>query len=136
MKDKIPTSDGFFAQLGRCGTPDLHFEDRAILTLYMQIDFGGSCQGFGGYRLDRYDKVLKTSKGTASGMDFVIRLLKLFEVDRLEDIKGRAVYALYETDDFHSFIIGLRTPKFDGDKTFLVKDWQREWFPEDKGETQ
>lgn len=118
-------------KLGKCGTPDLSYDDHGILTLYVQIDFGGASQGFGGYCLDAYDKASDGRQGSAAGMDFIVRLLKLFDVERLEEIKGRSVYALYEDDSFNSSICGLETPGFDGGKTFLVKNWQKKWFPKE-----
>lgn len=116
--------------LGKCGAPDLFYEDHGILTLFIQIDFGGSSQGFGGYVLDATDKA-GGRKGSAAGMDFIVRLLKLFDVARLADIEGRTVYALYDDAGFNAPIIGLETPAFDGGRRFLISDWQKQWFPKE-----
>lgn len=118
-------------KLGKCGKPDLAYEDHGILTLFVSIDFGSSVQGFGGYSLDAYDEQTKHRKGSAAGMDFIVRLLKLFGVSRLEDIENRPVYALYDSGKWNDPIIGLQTPEFDGNKEFLIKDWQRTWFPKE-----
>lgn len=114
-------------KLGKCGKPDLFYEDHGILTCFVTIDFGGSCQGFGGYCLDAHDKETNGRKGSAAGMDWIVRLLKLFEVERLEDIEGKSVYALYDNDNFNATICGLETPKFDGARKFIIKEWQKKW---------
>lgn len=123
----MKTKSSLHAILGKCGKPDLFYEDHGILTLFITINMGGSCQGFGGYVLDRHDKQTGKREGSAAGMDFIVRLLDLFEVRRLEEIEGRPIYALYEDDQYGRPIIGLRTPEFDGNKEFLISDWQKKW---------
>lgn len=118
-------------QLGKAGKPDLSIEDHGILTLFVSIDFGGSSQGFGGYSLDTWDKKLDRRVGTSAGMDWILRLLAMFGVSRLEEITGRPVYALKKSDGWNETIIGLLTPDFDGGRSFIIEDWRRDWFPEE-----
>lgn len=122
-------------ELGKITNVDLCIEDHGILTLMVSFDFGGTCQGFGGYALDTSPAKPKGPRiGSGAGTDFILRLLRLFGVNRLEEIVGRSAYAIRETDGWNSPIIGIETPKFDGGEKFLVADWRAAWFPED-GET-
>lgn len=114
-------------QLGRVTGAELFIEDHGILTVYVTLEFGGSVQGFGGYCLDGYDAAKKRRVGTAAGCDYLLRLLVLFGVDRLEKTVGKSVYAL--RDGRSGPILGLQMPEFDGGKKFLISDWRAEWYP-------
>lgn len=117
-----------YKTLGKVNYAKLYIEDHGILTLNIDIDFGSSGQGFGGYSLDSYNKKIERREGTASGMDFVIEVLKLFNVSSLDEIKGKPVYALKEKKDGWDLpIVGLQTPEFDGGRRFLPEEWQKKW---------
>lgn len=103
-------------------------EDHGILTLNITLDYGGACQGFGGYSLDEYDKQKEKRVGTAAGMDFVLRVLDCFGVSNLDQIVGKTVYAIRDSSGYSAKIIGLRQPPFDGKGEFLVSDWKAQWF--------
>jgi len=116
-------------QLARVESVDLFIEDHGILTCFVNLHKEeGLHQGFGGYSLDGYDKKLKRRIGTAGGMDWVLRLLQIFHVDRLEKITGKMCYALYERDS--QLIKGIETLELDGKETFLISEWQKQWFPD------
>lgn len=117
-------------QLGKVKSIFFGREGHGILSFMIDIDFGGTGQGFGGYCLDTYCKEKNRRMGHASGTDLVLRLLDLFAVDELNSIVGRYVYALRDNDSWNSRIIGLRMPEVDDSREFLIKDWQKEWFPE------
>jgi hypothetical protein len=116
-------------ELAKVESVDLFIEDHGILTLFVNLDYGGTHQGFGGYSLDGYDETLKRRVGTAGGTDFILRILNMFKVSKLEDIKGRSVYAIKQGEKYSSTVIGLKTPDFDGGEEFLISDWRRQWFP-------
>lgn len=118
-------------QLGKVGSVFFGLEDHGILSFMIHLDFGGTGQGFGGYALDGYSKEKKRRIGTAAGTDLVLRLLTLFGVRTLEEIKGRSVFALRESVQISAKIIGLRLPEFDGGTEFLIEDWQNEFYPPD-----
>ncbi len=113
-------------ELGKVDDVELYIEDHGLLTIFVHIDFGGTHQGFGGFCLDTYNEKTERREGFAGGTDFILRLLQLFGVDRLEKIKGKPVYAIRDED--HSQILGLETPEFDGGKKFMAEDWQKRWF--------
>ena len=117
-------------QLARVESVKLEIEDHGILTCYVILNKeDGLHQGFGGYSLDGYDETQQRRIGTAGGLDWILRLLQIFNVSKLEDINGKMCYALY--DDKSSLIKGIRTLKIDGSNTFLISDWQNQWFPKD-----
>src|SRR4051812_19355959 len=74
----------------------LGVEDRGILTCWLNLDFGGSGQGFGGYALDQWDEEKDARLGTAYGMEFIRRLMNVVGVEKWEDLVGKHVRA--ETD--------------------------------------
>ncbi len=125
MSDKL-------RELGKVKEVFFGREGHGLMTLWVHVDFGGTGQGFGGYGLDSFDKKRDRRVGTAGGLDLVMRLLDLFDVDSLDKIKGRPVYALRDSETWNSPITGLETPAFDGGKRLLVAEWQREWFPDEK----
>lgn len=114
-------------ELGKITTCELLIEDHGILTLSMTFDFGGSGQGIGGYALDTFDRDRDRRVGTAGGLDFVLRTLNLFKVDRLRAIVGRTAFAVYATD--RGIIDGIEIPAHDGGGIFMFENWRREWFP-------
>jgi len=111
--------------LGRVESVFFGIEDHGCLTLMVHLDFGVSSQGFGGFALDRWDEERNRRVGTAEGGDFVLRLLTLFGVDRLEQIVGAYVYAIRESD--FGPIVGLARTDPDGGAEFMVKDWREDW---------
>ena len=75
--------------------------------------------------IDEWDDELKRRKGTASGMDYVIQILKLFGVDELSKIKGKMCYALYRPDS--DLIKGIQALEIDGGKRFTIQEWCKTW---------
>jgi len=120
-------------ELGKIESVFFGKESHGILSFMIHIDLDkGGGQGFGGFALDDYDKEKKRRVGCAAGGDLILQLLNLFNVNELDKIKGRPVYALYEKEGWGETVIGLRVPGFDKQTDhsgkFLIKDWQEEWF--------
>lgn len=115
-------------QLGKIKSVFFGFEDHKILSFMISFDFGGTGQGFGGYALDTFDKSKNRRVGCAAGTDLILKLLNLFGVNELSEIEGRHCYAL--RDKSFGPIVGLQTTEPEGDKMFLIQDWQKEWFSE------
>jgi hypothetical protein len=115
-----------FKQLGKVKKAELFREDREFLTMFVDINFGNVTQGFGGLALDTYDDARDRRIGTAMGLDFVMRLLDLFGVNKLDDIRGRYVYAVRDFENCGP-IIGLELPEPDGGARFMLDEWREEW---------
>lgn len=85
----------------------LGVEDHGILSSMVSLDYGGTCQGFGGYAFDepvfgpggRKMGDFKGRRGCAFGMEFIRRFLEVVGVDKWEDLKGRHV-RVRKTDEW------------------------------------
>lgn len=81
----------------------LGIEGHGIFSAYLQLEFDGSGQSFGGYALDQYNKERKERVGTAYGMEFIRRVMDVVGVESWEALKGKHV----RVDHDHSKIYGI-----------------------------
>src|SRR5213594_3604403 len=101
--------DKTHAELGRIERTMLGTEDHGIFTFMIQLDFGGTGQGFGGYALDQPKGRAQNYKGrhgTAFGMEAIIKLLDAVGVESWEDLKGKEVWAYGDKDGLDGIIKG------------------------------
>lgn len=78
------------------GSTMLGWEDHGIFTFYLQLDYGSSGQGAGGYSLDapmKKDGKFIRRIGTASGTELLMRVMKVVGVSKWEDLKGKHIRA-------------------------------------------
>lgn len=80
----------------------LGIEDHGIMTFNLQLDYGGSGQGAGGYALCRYDKGLQKRVGTADGMDLIMRIMEVVGVEKWEDLAGKLIRVKQEHTKVHA----------------------------------
>ena len=66
----------------------LGVEDHGILSAWLNLDYGGSGQGFGGYALDVWDESRQKRIGQAYGAEFIRRILEVLEVTKWEKLPG------------------------------------------------
>ena len=82
-------------QNGKIESTMLGTEDHGILTAFIYCDFGGICQGFGGYGFDQPIKdengEFLRREGVAWGMEFVRRVLDTLEVHSWEKLPGTPI---------------------------------------------
>lgn len=69
----------------------LGVEDHGIMTFMLQLDYGGSNQGFGGYALDEYDKENDTRVFTVVGGEAIKHILRVVGVRCWEHLKGKPI---------------------------------------------
>ncbi len=119
-RDRIEDLEGrtWYRELGTLSDLDILYDDHGLFVLTGQMDFGGTIQGIQ-FVVDNYNKGLKKRLGTATGMECIIRLIKLFEASSFDNIGGY-VYALYEDNTHNGFIKGLMHPT--KDKYVIFKD--------------
>ena len=87
-------------KLAKIETIGLNWFDRGILVVNAYGKYeDGWCQGFLNHVLDSYDKDLEERVGTASGMNFLIDLLKFFGVDNLTEVEDYICYVLIDDDE-------------------------------------
>lgn len=81
-----------------------HITCEGILTVWLQLDYGNSCQGFGGYALYLPDsRVLPPDKRDCGGQ-FILRCMEIARVNSWKDMKGRCIRVL--ADDTKVYAIG------------------------------
>jgi hypothetical protein len=87
-------------QIAKVTSVRLGWEDHGIFTCMVDLDYGGSGQGAGGYALDEPRRDGEGEFigrfGTAFGMEWVIRLMRACGASDFSQIKGRTVLALRE----------------------------------------
>lgn len=83
----------------------LGWEDHGILTCWVQLDYSGAGQGFGGYALDepKFEGGNQSGKflgrfGTDFGMQFVAGILKAVGSESWEKLKGMHCRAYIGSD--------------------------------------
>ncbi len=86
-------------------------EGHGILSSMLTLDYGGSCQGFGGYGFDKpikddQDNFLRR-EGTAYGCEFINRILETLDVESWEKLKGTHLRVVTKGDFFNSKIQGI-----------------------------
>lgn len=85
-----------------------------FLSFWIGVDYeSGGSQNLGGIVLDDYNEQLKRRVGTAAGCELIRRILKAFEVDDLNDLKGRACWVYGEGKGFDFMPKGIQSLKVD-----------------------
>lgn len=69
----------------------LGYEDHGILTLWLMLEQDGGCQGFGGYRIDSYNKDKKEICDSSHCGFWIRRVLETVGVGKYEDLPGKYV---------------------------------------------
>ena len=72
----------------------LGYEDHGILTCFLNLEWAGGGQGFGGYALDAWRGPRDGNGrrwGTAYGCEFIARILNVVGVDAWEKLPGKYV---------------------------------------------
>lgn len=82
----------------------LGWEEHGIFTCWLYLNYGNSAQGAGGYALDRYDKAVNHRVGTAWGLEFIMRLMRVFDVQDWGQLVGKTCHAVIQDGR----VVGLR----------------------------
>lgn len=72
----------------------LGIEDHGIMSFYLYLDYGGSGQGAGGWCLDtpiEQGGTFIRRIGTAGGLTLIMEILKIANVEKWEDLKGKYI---------------------------------------------
>jgi hypothetical protein len=110
---------------GRITSTKLGYEDHGILTFWLSLDYGGTCQGFGGYALDSYDKEKECRKHGKYAGRCIEQILKVVGVENWEDIKGKYVRADLDGDGHIGDLIQGIIHILDDDISFYPKEtWE------------
>ena len=64
--------------------------DRGLLTSWISLDYGGTCQGFGGYAL-YLPKSYDHHKMNSCAGHFVFRVMEIAGVENWKDLEGKTI---------------------------------------------
>ena len=106
----------------------LGYEDHGIFTAYINLDYGGGGQSFGGYAFSQYEDN-KKAKGKQVSADrftgeFILRLIDAIGVKSWEELAGKHCRVDAEHTKVH------RLGHFLEDKWFNPEELRKEIFPE------
>lgn len=109
-------------KIGKIEKTFLGYEDHGIFTASLEINYGGSFQSIGGYRLDEPNSVTGKAHGTAEGLDFITHVIKVAGVNKWEDVKGRTILVLFEDYSYNGLPIGIKNLPTEKGETFIFED--------------
>lgn len=117
----------FYGHIATIKSTTLGWEDHGILTAMLDLTWDGSGVGVGGYCLDQttggpdYGR-----RGTAYGLDHIMRIMETVGVDRWEKLPGSRVVVLFESENAWGGtsrgIAGLQNGR-----VFLLKEHAEAW---------
>ena len=89
----------------------LGLEDHGIMTYMIGLDYGSSGQEFGGFTLDEpikdKDDNFIERRGTAYGMELIMKILEILEVDSWEKLIGQHIKVKLSDDTLGGKIIAI-----------------------------
>ena len=85
----------------------LGFEDHGIFTCFIELDYGGISQSFGGYSIKD---------------DFIEQVLKTLRLDKWEDLKGQKIRAKTTNTKVHAIGHFLEDRWFNPEEYYKEKD--------------
>lgn len=106
-------------QIAKIRTAKLGYEDHGIFAAALDFDYGGSGQGVL-YALDTYSGD-NERVGTASGLDFIIRVVQACGVSAWDEVAGKTVIALRE-DGYNGRVVGIKPLPTEGGKPFMFDE--------------
>lgn len=74
----------------------LGIEDHGIMSVSLPMEWPGGGVSFGGYALDKYNKLIEAREATTYGMDFIMQVMYTVGSYTWEGIKGKQVIALFD----------------------------------------
>lgn len=116
-------------QIGTIRATRLGYEDHGILTADITVEWPGGGVSVGGYCLDQNDKDRGrgSRKGTAYGLDHIIRILEVVGVSKWESLVGQKVIVLFNgTSVWGAQSVGLAHATDEG-KVFVMKEHAEYW---------
>lgn len=69
----------------------LGYEDHGCLTCWLSLDYGSTCQAFGGYTIDQYNTDTQHREGSKWGCEFIKRVIDTVGVRSWESLNGQHI---------------------------------------------
>lgn len=113
-------------RIAKIKSTSLGFDRGAFLTAWLHVDYGGSAQGIGGFMLGVNAEASETKhpRPTKAGCEFLIRVLEACGVERWEQLAGRTIFVLLESDNWNARPVGIENLPTEPGCQFLFKAWQ------------
>ena len=89
--EEMLKAEGYELQNAEITSVDLSMADHCCLTLRMALDGGGWGCVYGGYSLGNGFVGAKTFKGSAAGLEYIMRIMDVVGVDEFNELKGKYV---------------------------------------------
>lgn len=89
--EELLLADGYKLQNAEITNVSLNFRDHGVLSFDLTLNGGGWGSGFGGYVLGYGYLGAKEFKGSASGMEAIMRIMDVVGVEDLVNLKGKHV---------------------------------------------
>ena len=111
-----------YKQIAKIEDTFLGWEDHGIFTAWLTLDYGSSGQSVGMYTLSYRPPPEYEHIGSPGGINHIMKILEACGVDQWERLKGRTIYAIRESEDWNSKVIGIGPLPTEGGKDFLFAD--------------
>lgn len=108
----------------------LGWEDHGIFTAVLHCESPGSGQGIGTYCLDETGGMGKPRKGTAYGLDHIMRIIETVGVRNWEDLTNKRILVLRTPEENRSGWGASGIADIDGQRVFIFKDHAESFFPD------
>jgi hypothetical protein len=112
-------------QIAKIRSAKLGWEDHGIFTCMLDLDYGSSCQGVGGYALDEPRRDGEGNSigrvGTAYGMEFIMRTMRACGVDDWSKITGRTILAIKD-EGWNGQVRGIKPLPTERGEAFVFDD--------------
>jgi hypothetical protein len=117
-------------QIGTITSTRLGMEDHGITTASLTVEWAGGGVSVGGFALDTVaDKTAGdySRRGTAYGLDHILRILEAVGVERWERLVGEQVIVLFEgRSAWGAQSVGIASTT-DDSKVFVMEDHAEAW---------
>jgi hypothetical protein len=123
----------YSGQIATVESTSLSYESHGIMTSFLHCKWDGGGIGVGGYCLDEpKDRGGKdySRKGTAYGLDYLIRVLETVGVSSWEAITGKQIIVLFEGKGGWGSMAAGFAGLLNG-KVFIPKEHAAEWLSTD-----
>jgi hypothetical protein len=123
----------YYGQAAKIDSTHLGSEDHGITTAFLHCSWKGGAVGVGGFCLDvSTGKPDYKRRGTAYGLDHILRLMETVGVNRWEDLPGKQVIVLFQTEN-HLGSTSAGIANVLNDEVLILKEHAEHWLgPDDR----
>ena len=123
----------YSAEINIIKSTRLGTEDHGIFTAMLMCEGAGTGVGVGGYSLDTPAPERKPGSsrvGTAFGMEWLMRVMRIVGVESWEKLPGQRVLILFPETSSHLGLSPVGIANIDTGKALIFSELANEFFPE------